>query len=268
MSDSPLPIALTIAGSDSGGGAGIQADLKTFHSFRVFGTSAVTAVTAQNTVGVSHVHPVPVESVREQLRALAADLPPSAFKTGMLATRELVEAVAHGVGDFADAEYVLDPVMVSTAGDPLLAADAVDAVRELLIPRASLLTPNLPEAAILIGRAVETVEDLEGAAQALLDLGPRAVLLKGGHLPGDLLVDVLVHPGGTRRWERERVATRHTHGTGCTLSAAAVACLARRMGLEEAVDRSLDFVARAIRAAPGLGAGHGPVNHFVPNGVD
>jgi hydroxymethylpyrimidine/phosphomethylpyrimidine kinase len=269
-----LPIALTIAGSDSGGGAGIQADLKAFSAFGVFGTSAVTAVTAQNTMGVTAVHPIPTDVVAAQLEALAADLPPKGIKSGMLATSDLVRTVARGLDRFGGVPYVLDPVMVATSGDRLLEEDAVDAVRTHLLPRATIVTPNLPEAAILTGAAVEVEADMEDAARDILAMGPRAVLLKGGHLdrghaeePGRL-VDLLVTDEAVQRWERERIETRHTHGTGCTLSAALAAGLARGLPLRSATERALDYVARAIAAAPGLGGGHGPVNHFVDPGLD
>ena len=258
-----MPVALSIAGSDSGGGAGIQADLKTFHSFRVFGTTAVTAVTAQNTTGVSAVHPIPIPVVRAQLEALASDLPPVAFKTGMLATRELVELVAHSIDDLGFRSYVLDPVMVATSGDRLLDEDAVAAVRSHLLPRARIVTPNLPEAAILAERPVEDLPSMRAAAEILVQRGAGAALMKGGHLSGDEMVDLFWDGSHELVWRRPRIRTRSTHGTGCTLSAAITAGLAKRMSLPQSVDTALDFVARAIRAAPGLGSGHGPLNHLV-----
>jgi hydroxymethylpyrimidine/phosphomethylpyrimidine kinase len=258
------PIALTIAGSDSGGGAGIQADLKTFHAFGVFGTSALTAVTAQNTRGVRAVHAVPMAVVRAQIDAVAEDLPPAAVKTGMLATAELVEGVADALRAHRFPHYVLDPVMVASSGDRLLDAGAEGAVASLLVPLATLVTPNLPEAAILTGRPVADVEDMRRAARALVELGADAALVKGGHLPTEEAVDVLWDGNLERIWRRPRLETRSTHGTGCTLSAAVTAGLARGAPLGDAVDAALDWVARAIRGAPGLGEGHGPVNHFVP----
>ena len=263
-----IPIALTIAGSDPGGGAGIQADLKTFQAFGVFGTTVIVALTAQNTLGVSGVHAVPVDFVRAQLDALAADLPPRALKTGMLATKALVEAVAefiaHHAHDESRAHYVLDPVMVATSGDRLLDAEAEEAVRRLLLPLAAIVTPNLDEAELLLGHPVRDVAAMERAGSELLALGARAALLKGGHLIGDTLVDILVTPNATVRYESPRLHTTSTHGTGCTLSAAITAGLAHGRSLELAVPAALDFVARAIAAAPGLGSGHGPLNHFVP----
>jgi hydroxymethylpyrimidine/phosphomethylpyrimidine kinase len=264
MSETAPPVVLTIAGSDSGGGAGIQADLKTFHAFGVFGTSVVTAVTAQNTLAVTAVHPVPVEMVRAQFDALRADLPPVALKTGMLATSELVRVVAEGVAGMGEASYVMDPVMVASSGDRLLEADAESALAEQLLPLATLVTPNLHEARLLAGMDITTVEDARAAAARLLERGVGAVLVKGGHLEGDEAVDVLVHAGGERTWRRPRLATRSTHGTGCTLSAAITASLALGHDLESAVDLGIDFVRRAMGAAPGLGAGHGPLSHFVP----
>ena len=258
-----MQLALTIAGSDSGGGAGIQADLKTFHQFGVYGTSVVVAVTVQNTVGVERVHLVPAEIVTGQIDALAADLPPHAVKTGMVATSALVDAVAEGIARHRFPNYVCDPVMVASSGDRLLDREAERTVRERLVPLATLVTPNLDEAAILVEDPVETVAQMEKAGRALVSMGADAALVKGGHLPGDDIVDVLVTPTGSRQFSRKRLDTTSTHGTGCTLSAAVAAELARGRDLERAVAIGLDFVHRAIRVAPGLGTGHGPLNHFV-----
>lgn len=259
-----MRIALTIAGSDSGGGAGIQADLKTFHQFGVFGTTAVVAVTAQNTRGVTAVHAVPVSLVAAQLAALADDLAPHAVKTGMLASAALVEAVAAGLARHQFPHYVCDPVMVATSGDRLLDRGAERAVRERLLPLAALVTPNLAEAAVLVEDPVETPAHMERAGKALLHMGAGAALVKGGHLEGDEVVDVLVTPAGTSRFCHPRVATQSTHGTGCTLSAAVTAGLALGRPLQRAVDDALAFVHQALASAPGLGRGHGPLNHFVP----
>ena len=263
MMTSPIPVALTVAGSDSGGGAGIQADLKTFHAFGVFGTSAVTAITAQNTRGVRDVHPVPLEVVRAQIDAVVEDLDPDAVKTGMLATAPLVRAVADAFDDHGLEAYVLDPVMVATSGDRLLDEDAESSVAEALVHRAALVTPNLHEARILTGLPVDSLEGMGDAARALVEMGAGAALVKGGHLSDDEAVDLLWDGREERRWRRPRIATRHTHGTGCTLSSACTAGLARGLTLAEAVDGAVDFVARAIATAPGLGGGNGPVNHFV-----
>jgi hydroxymethylpyrimidine/phosphomethylpyrimidine kinase len=260
----PPPIALTIAGSDSGGGAGIQADLKTFHQFGVHGTSVIVAITAQNTTGVKAVHPVPEAMVREQLAALADDLPPAAVKSGMLATASLVSLVANAIREYEWRAYVLDPVMVASSGDRLLDEDAVTAMRDDLLPEAALVTPNLDEAEILTRAAVRDPESMRVAGNRLLELGARAVLVKGGHLEGDELVDVLVVPGIVRRFPHPRIDTRSTHGTGCTLSAAITAGLAQGQSLERAVEDALDYVHRAMLSAARLGAGQAPLNHRVP----
>lgn len=262
--DETRAVALTIAGSDSGGGAGIQADLKTFHAYGVFGTSAITAITVQNTRGVSDVHPVPLNIVSAQITAVADDLPPAACKTGMLATRELVLAVAASIRTHRLPNYVLDPVMVATSGDRLLDEDAQNAVVDELVPLCTLVTPNLDEAAILAGFPVKDVEGMHRAARRLVAAGASAALVKGGHLRSDELVDVFYDGTTVREFRRARIDTRSTHGTGCTLSAAIAALLASGATLDSAVEQALDFVHRAIAQAPNLGAGNGPLNHFVP----
>jgi len=261
-----MQIALTIAGSDSGGGAGIQADLKTFHQFGVFGTSVVTAVTAQNTVGVRAWEALGVRLVTQQIEALADDLPPHAVKSGMLGTAELVEAVATALARFRLPNYVLDPVMVATSGDRLLVPEAERSIATRLVPLAALVTPNLDEAQILAEDEVRTPSQMERAARALVKMGASAALVKGGHLEGDAgdVVDVLATASGCRRFTHARLATASTHGTGCTLSAAVAAGFALGRPLDRAVADALDFVHRAMAAAPGLGRGHGPLNHFVP----
>ncbi len=261
--DNPPPVALTIAGSDSGGGAGIQADLKTFHAFGVFGCSALTAVTAQNTLEVTAVHAVPEEMVLEQIRAVASDIPPDAVKTGMLVSAALVETVAQAIAQHRLPNYVLDPVMISTSGHRLLDREAEDVVRRKLIPLATVVTPNTDEASILTGLPVEAPSDLAEAARAILDLGARAALVTGGHLAGDEVVDLLLTEEGEQVWSRPRLDTTAGHGTGCTLSAALAAGLAAGRPLEDAVESAVDFVARALASAPGLGGGRGPLNHFV-----
>jgi hydroxymethylpyrimidine/phosphomethylpyrimidine kinase len=261
-----LPIALTIAGSDSGGGAGIQADLKAFGAFGVFGTSAITALTAQNTLGVFAVHAVPASMVEAQIRAVVEDLRPAACKTGMLATRELVEVVADSIAGAALPHYVLDPVMISTSGARLLGAEAESAVVERLLPLATLVTPNLDEAEVIVGREVRDEAAMRGAAEELVARGARAALVKGGHLVGEEVVDILFDGREFRSWRRPRLDTRSTHGTGCTLSAAIAAGLAQGRGLVEAIEDGLDYVHRAIASAPGLGAGHGPLNHLIAGG--
>ena len=260
----PLPVALTIAGSDSGGGAGIQADLKTFHAFGVFGTSAVTAITAQDTVGVHGVHAIPTDMVRRQIQVVAEDLTPAACKTGMLATAELVEAVADAIRELGLPNYVLDPVMVATSGDRLLDRDAESAVTDALLPLATVVTPNLDEARILAGREIDGEDDMRAVAELLVERGARAALVKGGHLEADEVVDVLVDEAGTETWRHPKLDTTSTHGTGCTLSSAIAAGLALGRPLRDAVADALSFAHRAIAEAPGLGRGHGPLNHFVP----
>ncbi len=259
----PTAVALTIAGSDSGGGAGIQADLKTFQAFGVFGTSVITAITAQNTTGVYGVHAVPVDLVRQQVEVVVDDLAPAAVKTGMLATRELVEAVADAIDAHRLKAFVLDPVMVATSGDRLLAEDAVDAVRTRLLPLAALVTPNTHEAELLLGHEVKTPEDLSRAARALVELGARAALVKGGHLEGDEVVDLLWDGSHEYVWRHPRIKGREAHGTGCTLSAAVTAGLAQGRTLEVVVGEAIDFVARALESAPQLGRGSTPLNHMV-----
>jgi hydroxymethylpyrimidine/phosphomethylpyrimidine kinase len=259
-----MKIALTIAGSDSGGGAGIQADLKTFQQFGVFGTSVIVALTAQNTREVRAVESVPEAMVSAQLTALAEDLPPAALKTGMLAEAGLVRLVARAIRENGWGPLVVDPVMVSTSGARLLSTEAEEVVREDLLPLAALVTPNLDEAAILTGRVVHDVPTMERAGATLIRFGAGAALIKGGHLSGPVLTDVLVTPSGARHFPRPRIETQSVHGTGCTLSAAIAAGLALGRPLDRAVEDGLDFVHRAIAAAPGLGGGHGPLNHLVP----
>ncbi|MBM4182754.1 MAG: bifunctional hydroxymethylpyrimidine kinase/phosphomethylpyrimidine kinase [Gemmatimonadetes bacterium] len=257
-----IPIALTIAGSDSGGGAGIQADLKTFQAFGVYGTSVITAITAQNTRGVTAVHPVPLEHVRAQLDAVVSDLRPAAFKTGMLATAELVSTVANEIRRHGLRHYVMDPVMVATSGDRLLDKDAVDTLKRELVPLAALVTPNLHEAAILADMPVTSLPHMRVAAERIRSLGAPAVLVKGGHLEHEA-IDLLLDEQGERLWRRHHIDTPHTHGTGCTLSAAITSCLASGDTLADSVDHAVRYVAKAIALAPGLGHGRGPINHFV-----
>lgn len=261
-----MRIALTIAGSDSGGGAGIQADLKTFQRFEVFGTSAITAVTAQNTRGVSRWEAIPPELVRAQIDAVVEDLAPAAFKTGMLANAAVASAVAQAIRDHALRNYVLDPVMVATSGDVLFESDAIEVIRRELVPLAALITPNLHEAEILTGEEIADEDAMARAAEILVkDMGAQAALIKGGHLDsGERVVDIL-YDGNVRAFRARRLDTTSTHGTGCTLSAAITAQLARGESLHAAVRRSIDYVHNAIATAPGLGSGHGPLNHLAPD---
>ncbi len=265
----PPPVALTIAGSDSGGGAGIQADLKTFHQFGVFGTSALTAVTAQNTLGVTAVHTIPVAVLRAQVLAVTTDLPPAAVKTGMLGTEAHVVAVAELAAQGLLPNLVVDPVMVATSGDRLLDAGAERAICERLFPHATLVTPNLREAEILVGRVIETRADMEACARALVEMGAGAALVKGGHGPAgaiaaESITDILYHGASYHPFQHVRHSTRHTHGTGCTLSAAATAALARGNSVLDATRVAIRFVTDAIGRAPGLGGGSGPIDHFTP----
>ncbi len=258
-----VPVALTIAGSDSGGGAGIQADLKVFQRFQVFGTSVLTAITAQNTLGVSAWEAVSRDLVRAQLEAVASDLRPTTVKSGMLANVDIVVAVAEGLQEHSLAPYVLDPVMVATSGDLLVNDGTVAAIREQLLPLAALVTPNLDEAQVLLDEPVHDVDGMERAARALVDVhGAGAALVKGGHLPGLEMVDVLYLDGEIEHFRHPRIETTSLHGTGCTLSAAITAHLARGNSMREAVRSSLDYVYRAILGAPSLGDGHGPLNHW------
>ncbi len=261
------PIALTIAGSDSSGGAGIQADLKAFCAFGVYGASVITALTAQNTTGVQGVFPVPPEVVGQQLKSVFDDLHVKAIKTGMLANRAIIDAVATGLDASGNATVVVDPVMVATSGDLLLEPDAVTAVRDVLLPRASIITPNLGEAAQLLAAAPALSRpDMERQARDLLALGPAAVLLKGGHFgDDDVAADVLATPGGLQWYEADWIDTPNTHGTGCTLAASIAAASALGMPLEKAIGAAKDYLTRALAAGAGLsvGRGHGPVDHLV-----
>lgn len=255
------PVALTIAGTDSGGGAGVTADLKTFEAHGVWGTCAVVAVTAQNTVGVQSFATLAPDLVRAQVHSVVSDIGVDAAKTGMLASAELVRAVAAAVRDAGIGRLVVDPVLISKHGDPLLADDAVSALREDLLPLAAVVTPNLAEAARLVGFDVEDRTAMEAAARALAALGPAVVVVKGGHLGGDSSPDCMVTAGAPAVWlEGPRLAGRHTHGTGCVLSAAICAELARGMDPPDACVAARHFVQRAIGAGVDLGAGVGPVD--------
>lgn len=257
--------ALTIAGSDSGGGAGIQADLKTFSALGCYGMSVLTALTAQNTVGVTGIHPVPPEFVAQQIDAVLDDIGVDAVKIGMLHSADVIATVADGLDRHGVDRIVVDPVMITTSGDRLLEATAVEALRSRLLPLATVITPNAPEAAALLGSdTIDSVTGAEDAAQALLALGPHAVLVKGGHLDGDTSVDVLAADGGITRFEAPRIDTSNTHGTGCTLSSAICAYLARGCNLEQSVSNAKEYMTAAIIAGADrtLGQGHGPVHHF------
>jgi hydroxymethylpyrimidine/phosphomethylpyrimidine kinase len=259
------PVALTIAGSDSSGGAGIQADLKTFAALGVYGASVITALTAQNTRGVSGIHQVPAEFVAAQIDAVFSDLAVDAVKIGMVAQLATIDAIAEGLKRWSPGHVVLDPVMVATSGDRLLAADAVEALRTKLIPRAALVTPNLPEAAALLDEPVAASEDaIERQGKRLLAMGCPAVLIKGGHGRGSESTDYLVTASGVVALSAPRVATQNTHGTGCSLSSAIAAGLARGEDMETAVRNAKAWVSAAIAAADrfAVGHGHGPIHHF------
>lgn len=255
---------LIVAGSDSGGGAGVQADIKTVTALGGYAATAVTAITVQNTLGVTGVHPIPLDVVEAQARAVLDDIGADAIKTGMLGAVEMVERVAAILDRAAGIPAVVDPVMVAKGGAPLLAAQAVSAVKALMVPRAALLTPNAPEAEALTGLTVATPDDLRRAGEALLAMGARAVLMKGGHVAGEAVVDILMTPEGESTFEAARLDTRHTHGTGCTLASACAAGLAQGLPLQQAVARAWAYVQEAMAAAPGFGAGHGPLDHAWP----
>jgi len=260
-----IAIALTIAGSDSSAGAGIQADLKTFAALGVYGASAITALTAQNTTGVSGIHLVPADFVTAQIDAVFSDLDVKAVKIGMVAQLATIDAIAAGLTRWSPKHIVLDPVMVATSGDRLLAADAVEGLRTKLIPRASLLTPNLPEAAALLDEPVAVSEAaIESQGKRLLAMGCSAVLIKGGHGQGAESIDYLVSGNGSIALSAPRIATRNTHGTGCSLSSAIAAGLARGEEMETAVRHAKTWISAAITAADrlGVGHGHGPIHHF------
>lgn len=255
---------LILAGSDSGGGAGVQADIKTVTALGGYAATAITAITVQNTLGVSGVYPIPPEVVEAQAAAVLDDIGADALKTGMLGDVAMVEAVARVLDRAAGVPAVIDPVITAKGGAALLPGGAIEAVRALLVPRAALLTPNAPEAEALTGLTVATTDDLRRAGEVLLRAGAAAVLMKGGHVAGDRVADVLMTPAGETVFEGERLETRHTHGTGCTLASACAVGLAQGMPLTPAVARAWDYVHQAMLRAPGFGQGHGPLDHAWP----
>jgi len=258
-----IPIALTIAGSDPSGGAGLQADLKTFHQFGVYGEAVVSLITVQNSVSVRRVEVLDPELVRLQLNAVLTDIRPHAIKTGALGNAGVVEAVADALAAIAfDRPLIVDPVLLSTTGAPLFDAAGRKALVERLFPRAYLLMPNLAEAAILAGFPVTDLESMHQAAKVLRAMGPRNVLIKGGHLTGDAVDLLLTETAHAKPFSARRIEARHTHGTGCTYSAAITAELAKGTGLVEAIRSAKAFISKAIETAPQLGAGRGPLNHF------
>jgi hydroxymethylpyrimidine/phosphomethylpyrimidine kinase len=255
---------LVIAGSDSGGGAGIQADIKTITALGAFAATAITALTAQNTLGVHGVLPIPTAFIRQQIEVVLSDIGADVIKIGMLGDIATIHAVCDALRDFAPrVPVVLDPVMVAKGGHVLLSAGSVDSLRERLLPLSAVITPNLPEAEALTGLTIRNEADMRTAAGALLAMGAAAVLLKGGHLESDTVFDVLATPAGTQGFAATRIATRHTHGTGCTTASAVAAGLAQGLSLSNAVIRARWYVRAAIIAAPGLGQGHGPLDHSV-----
>ncbi|UFN47451.1 bifunctional hydroxymethylpyrimidine kinase/phosphomethylpyrimidine kinase [Roseomonas sp. OT10] len=255
---------LIVAGSDSGGGAGIQADIKAVTALGAYAATAITALTAQDTRGVHGVHPVPLDFLRQQMRLVLEDIGADALKTGMLADAGTIEAVAEVLGTHARGiPLVADPVMVAKGGHKLLAEEAVETLKRALLPFAAVITPNLPEAEVLSGMEIRDLDDMHRAAEALLTLGVPAVLLKGGHMPGVVVHDLLATPDGTEVFHSPHIDTRHTHGTGCTLASALAAGLAQGLPLRDAVLRARAYVRAAILAAPGYGHGHGPLDHGV-----
>lgn len=254
--------ALTIAGSDSGGGAGIQADLKTFAAHGVYGTSAITAITAQNTLGVTAVHTVPADIVAAQIEAVVSDIGTDAVKTGMLATAAIVEAVAAAIEELDLPSVVVDPVMVAKGGSRLLDDEAIETMRTELLPRAMVITPNAEEAAALLNDEVRTLDQARAAARRLKEVGPGAVIVKGGHLDGAMAIDVLFDGVRFTELRAPRIDTTSTHGTGCTFASAIAANLALGLDLKTAAERAKSYVTEAIRRAPRIGQGHGPLGHF------
>ncbi len=253
---------LIVAGSDSGGGAGIQADIKTVTALGAYAATAITAVTVQNTLGVSAIHPIPVQFVVAQIGAVLSDIGADVIKTGMLASGEIIDTVFSVLRREApNVPLVVDPVMVAKGGAALVDKDAITAMKARLLPRASLITPNLPEAEALTGRKIATLQAMREAIAPLLDLGAKAVLLKGGHLPGERVIDIYAGPEGTQEWSDTRIDTRHTHGTGCTLASAIAAGLAQDLNAIDSIVRARLYVRRALETAPGFGQGHGPLNH-------
>ena len=267
-----IPRALTIAGSDSGGGAGIQADLKTFEALGCYGMSVLTSITAQNTLGVTGIHDLPPKIVEQQMDAVLSDIGADAAKTGMLSNAAIVHAVAEALDRHPIEKLVLDPVMISKSGHTLLQPSARVVLIKLLFPKAYVVTPNVPEAEVLTGMEVRGDDDLRHAGDKILALGPRHVLMKGGHLDAEDATDWLFDGAGWRSFTAERIDTPHTHGTGCTYAAAVCAGLARGLGIGEATAQAKTYLSEAIRRAPGLGGGHGPLLHRVhvdtaPGGV-
>lgn len=253
---------LIIAGSDSGGGAGIQADIKAVSASGAYAATAITAITAQNTLGVQAIHPLPLDVLAQQIRSVLDDIGADVIKIGMLGTVEVTHCVLDVLADYAPIPIVLDPVMVAKGGAHLLDPAAVKAMKERLLPAAYIITPNIPEAEVLTDTRITSLVDMKQAAKMIQDMGVANILMKGGHLDSDNLVDYLLTPDGDFKWVGQKIDTRHTHGTGCTMASAIAAGLAQKMALDQAVDRAHSYVRGAIENHPGIGAGHGPLNHF------
>ncbi len=250
---------LIIAGSDSGGGAGIQGDIKTVSALGGYAMTAITAITVQNTIAVSDVHPVPTHIIAAQMQVVLDDIGADAIKTGMLHDKDVIETIANFLSNKArNIPAVIDPVMISKSGNALLQANAIEALKKKLLPLATLITPNIPEAEVLLGTPIK---DTKEAACALGKFGSRAILLKGGHAPGDTITDVLWDGKEITLWQSPRIDTQHTHGTGCTLASAIAVSLGQGMSLKDSITRARDYVMGAIKNAPGYGHGHGPLNH-------
>ena len=256
-----IPRALTIAGSDSGAGAGIQADLKTFAALGVYGTSVLTAITAQNTVGVTGIHEVPVDMVAAQIEAVMSDIGADAVKTGMLSSGEIIDTVARELNHFRVEQVVVDPVMVAKSGDRLIREEAVEAMRLSLLPIATVVTPNIPEAETLADMKIESMEDARRAAEKIVNAGAKTVVVKGGHRPGNP-IDLFYDGREFREFEALRIDTNNTHGTGCTFASAVAAGLARGMEVVDAVAGAKEYVTEALRCSLNIGHGHGPLDHF------
>ena len=257
-----MPSVLTIAGSDSSAGAGIQADLKTFAALGVYGTSALAAITAQNTLGVTAVHELPPEIVAAQIDAVVRDIRPDAVKTGMLSRAPIIQVIAQKAKEHGLPNLVVDPVMVAKSGDRLLRQDAVRALRDLLLPLAAVVTPNLPEAEVLVGRKLSSGDEIRQAAKEIVALGPAAVVMKGGHLKSEAAMDLLYDGRQFHEYSAPRIETTSTHGTGCTFASAIAAFLARGEPLADAVGHAKQYLTEALRRAYPIGSGHGPVHHF------
>jgi hydroxymethylpyrimidine/phosphomethylpyrimidine kinase len=261
MATRRIPTAMTIAGSDSGGGAGIQADLKTFAALGVYGTSALTAITAQNTIGVTGVHEIPTDIIAAQIEAIITDIGADAVKTGMLSSSAIVEVVAQELKRHRVEALVIDPVMVAKSGDPLLQQEAVEALRAKLVPLAAVVTPNIPEAEVLTGLKITSLDDMRLAAEKIIEMDVRGVVVKGGHLVGPA-TDLFYDGSRFQEFTAPRIDTKNTHGTGCTFASAIAAGLARRLSVIDSVAQAKEYVTEAIRRSFPIGQGHGPLNHF------